>query len=64
MANIDITLLENKRSRQAVDGLATIVATQAGGYSVIAGEIGATTFSVRYPSVYVGQSGHVYMRNA
>ena len=64
MANIDITLLENKRSRQAVDGLATIVATQAGGYSVIAGEVGATTFSVRYPSVYVGQSGHVYMRNA
>lgn len=64
MANITITLLENKRSRQAVDGLDTIVAQQAGGYSVIATEDKATTLEVRYPTSYIGQTGCVYMKNA
>lgn len=64
MANIIITLLSNKRSRQSVDGLDTIVAAQAGGYSVIAGETSATSVEVRYPETYHGQAGYVYMKNA
>lgn len=64
MANIDITLLTNKRSRQSVDGLDTIVATQQGGYSVIEGEDSSTTIRVHYPETYRGQTGYVYMKNA
>lgn len=64
MANIDITLLTNKRSRQSVDGLDTIVATQQGGYSVIEGEDSTTTIRVHYPETYRGQTGYVYMKNA
>lgn len=64
MANITITLLTNKRTRQSIDGLDTIVAAQAGGYSVISGEDSSTTFAVRYPDTYIGQSGYVYMKNA
>ena len=64
MANIDITLLTNKRSRQSVDGLDTIVATQQGGYSVVEGEGGTTSIRVHYPEFYRGQNGYVYMKNA
>lgn len=64
MANITVTLLTNKRSRQSVDGLDTIVAAQQGGYYVIGGESGTTTFAVRYPETYIGQLGYVYMKNA
>lgn len=64
MANIDITLLTNKRSRQAVEGYDAIVATQAGGYSVIEGENKATSIAVRYPEFYRGQAGYAYMKNS
>ncbi len=64
MANIIITLLSNKRSRQTVEGQDAIVATQAGGYSVIESENNSTTFEVRFPAEYYGQGGAVYMKNA
>lgn len=64
MANITVTLLTNKRTRQSIDGLDTIVAAQAGGYSVISGEDNSTTFAVHYPETFSGQTAYVYMKNA
>lgn len=64
MSNIDITLLTSKRTSLSVDGLATSVVYQQGGYRVIAGEGNATTIRVHYPPTYGGQHAYVYMRNA
>lgn len=64
MANIDITLLTSKRTYIEVDGLGSTVATQAGGYIVVAGEGNATKFSVHYPSTYAGYAAFVYMKNS
>lgn len=64
MANIIITLLNNKRSRQTIGGLDSSVAMQAGGYSVIENEHNATVFEVHFPTEYHGQTGSVHMKNA
>ncbi len=64
MANIDITLLTSKRTRISVDGLDSVVATQAGGYIVVAGESETTTFAVHFPSNFIGQTSWVYMKNS
>lgn len=64
MANITITLLTSKRTRQTIDALDTVIATQPGGYSVVEGESNATTIEVIYPADYAAQTCYVYMKNA
>lgn len=64
MANITITLLTNKRTRQTIDALDVNVVAQAGGYNVVEGENNATEIQVNYPDAYTGQRRYVYMKNA
>jgi hypothetical protein len=64
MANIIITLLTSKRTRQTIDALDSVVAAQAGGYVVVEGEASTTQIDVNYPEAYAGQTCYVYMKNA
>lgn len=64
MANITVTLLTSKRTRQTVDALDSVVAAQAGGYVVVEGEEDSTIIEVRYPDEYKGKNCYVYMKNA
>lgn len=64
MANIEVTLLTNKRTRQTIDALDNTVLTQAGGYTVVEGEDNTTKIKVNYPEQYETYSRYVYMKNA
>lgn len=64
MANITVTLLTSKRTRQTIGALDSVVAAQAGGYVVVEGEDRATTIDVNYPAAYAGKNCYVYMKNA
>ncbi len=64
MANIEVTLLTNKRTRQTIDALDNTVLAQAGGYTVVEGEDNATKIKVNYPDKYETYSRYVYMKNA
>lgn len=64
MANIIVTLLTNKRTRQTIEALDSVVAAQAGGYIVVEGENETTEIAVNYPEQYQAQNCYVYMKNA
>lgn len=64
MANITVTLLTSKRTRQTIDALDSVVAAQAGGYTVVEGEDNATEIVVNYPETYTSKNRYVYMKNA
>lgn len=64
MANITVTLLTSKRTRQTIDALDNTVLTQAGGYTIVEGENKATKIKVNYPEEYASWSRYVYMKNA
>lgn len=64
MANIEVTLLLNKRTRQTIDALDNTVLAQAGGYTVVEGEDKTTKIKVNYPDKYQAYSRYVYMKNS
>lgn len=64
MANIIVTLLTSKRTRQTIDALDSVVAAQAGGYVVVEGEAATTQIDVNYPEAFAGHTCYVYMKNA
>ncbi len=63
MANIVITLLTSKRTRQTIDNLDVQVAA-SGSYVVVAGENASTEIQVNYPDAYANKNCYVHMRNA